>query len=360
MVKEKMKIIYFDCSSGISGDMILSSLIDAGLDEKYLIGELKKLPIAKFSLKFSNTLKNGIHSKIAHIEGGEQLREIKKIKKIIKNSKLSEKIKKQGFEIYKTLAQAESKAHSIPINSVHFHQIAEVDTVIDVFGSVIGLNALHIDRIFSSPLNLGKPTPATIEIVKGFPVYSNDTINELTTPTGAAIITTLSESFGPIPYMKILQSGIGAGISNYKMPNILRTYIGIQEKEYFSNDKKILLETNIDDMDPRIFPYIQEKLLQNGADDVWFVNIYAKKGRPGIILSVLLPEEKEHKILDNIFSETTTLGIRRIPVSRWILDRHAKSIYKLAKLKTSTKRAVEYEKAKKIAIKKNIPLKDIL
>ncbi|OGS45657.1 MAG: TIGR00299 family protein [Elusimicrobia bacterium RIFOXYD2_FULL_34_15] len=355
-----MKIIYFDCSSGVAGDMILSSLIDAGLDEKYLINQLKKLDVAKFSIKFSNILKNGIHAKIAQIEGGEQLREIAKIKKVIKNSKLSEKIKKQGLEIYLTLARAESKAHSIPIDSVHFHQIAEIDTMIDVFGAVIALDTLKIDKVYSSPLNLGKPTPATIEIIKNLPVYSTDPKNELTTPTGAAIISTLTKYFGPIPYMKILQSGTGAGLANFEIPNILRAYIGEEEKRYFSNDKKIVLETNIDDMDPRIFPYIQEKLLKNGADDVWLTNIYAKKGRPGIILSVITTEKNEQKIADIIFLETTTLGIRRIPVSRWILNRRIKNIFKFANLKKSEKKSVEYEKAKNIAEEKNIPLKDIL
>lgn len=358
-----MKIAYFDCSSGVSGDMILSSLVDAGLDEKYLVNQLKKLLIAPFSLKFSNIRKNGIHAKLVHITGNNRLSEFSKIKKLINTSKISGKIKQQGLKIYSQLAAAEAKVHSVPIDSVHFHQIAEIDTILDVFGAVIGLDALKIEKIYSSPLNLGQPAPATIEIVKTIPVYSTDMENELTTPTGAAIISALSAQFGPIPQMKIFQTGNGAGQKNLKKPNILRLYIGNDEKVYFSGDNKILLETNIDDMDSRIFPYIQEKLLQNGANDVWLTNIYAKKGRPGIILSAITAEENERGITDILFSETTTLGIRRIPVTRHILKRSKNGIYKTAVLSRqggAKKRAVEYAEGVKIAAKKNIPLKDVL
>lgn len=358
-----MKIAYFDCSSGVSGDMILSSLVDAGLDGKYLVTQLKKLLIAPFSLKFSNIRKNGIHAKLAHITGGNRLSEFSKIKKIIKNSKLSEKIKCLGLKIYSQLAKAEAKAHSVPVDSVHFHQIAEIDTILDIFGAVIGMDALKIEKIYSSPLNLGQPAPATIEIVKTLPVYSTDIKNELTTPTGAVIISTLAERFGPIPPMRIFQTGNGAGRQNLEKPNIMRVYIGEDEKVYFSGDNKILLETNIDDMDSRVFPYVQEKLLQNGANDVWLTNIYAKKGRPGIILSVITAEENEREIAEIIFSETTTLGIRRLPVTRHILERNKNGIYKTAALSRhggAKKRSMEYAEGVKIASEKNIPLKDIL
>ncbi|MDD5687110.1 MAG: nickel pincer cofactor biosynthesis protein LarC [Elusimicrobia bacterium] len=355
-----MKIAYFNCSSGISGDMILSSLVDAGVNEKHLISLLRKIPIAKYSMKFSNIQKNGVHAKFLHLTGGEQIREFSKVKKIIKNSKIPENIKQQGLKIYSKLAYAESKVHSTLIDSVHFHQIAEVDTIIDIFGTAIGLEALKIEKVYSSPLNLGVPAPATIEIIKGIPVYSTSTINELVTPTGAAIISVLAEKYGPIPEMRILQTGTGAGQLDFEKPNVLRIYIGESEKKYFSDDKKIVLETNIDDMDARIFPYVQNKLLQNGACDVWFSNIYSKKGRPGIILSAITTEENELKIADIIFSETTTLGIRRVPVSRWILKRKKEGVYKIAKLKYLEKKTVEYDEAVKIATKKNIPLLRIL
>ncbi|MBN1383474.1 MAG: nickel pincer cofactor biosynthesis protein LarC [Elusimicrobia bacterium] len=358
-----MKIAYFDCSSGVSGDMILSALVDAGLDEKYLVNQLKKLLIKKFSLKFLNTKKNGIHAKLAHITGGKRLSKFSEIKKTIASSNISKKIKQQGLKIYSHLAAAESKAHSVPIGSVHFHQIAEVDTIIDIFGALIGLEALKIEKVYSSPLNLGKPAPATVEIIKTLPVYSTDTKNELTTPTGAAIISTLADQFGPIPQMKILNTGAGGGLSNLEKPNILRIYAGTAGGNSFSGDSKILLETNIDDMDSRVFPYVQEKLLQNGANDVWLTNIYAKKGRPGIILSVLTAEENEQRLTDIIFSETTTLGIRRLPVTRRILERTKNGIHKTAKLpghKGTKKRSVEYAEGVKTAAKENIPLKDIL
>lgn len=355
-----MKIAYFDCSSGVSGDMILSALVDAGLSEKYLIGELKKLSLLKFTMRFTDIQKNGMHAKFAEISGGEQLREFSKVKKIIKKSKLRESIKQQGLKIYSKIVAAESKAHSIFAGKVHFHEIAEVDTIIDIFGAVIGLDALKIEKVYSSPLNLGVPAPATVEIIKGIPVYSTDDKNELATPTGAAIISTLAEKIGPIPEMKIEKMGAGAGTADFEKPNILRVYIGTSEKKYFSTDEKILLETNIDDMDARIFPYVIEKLFENGAVDVWMTNIHSKKGRPGIILSVLAQIKDEKKLADIIFYETTTLGIRRFPTNRWTLTRKKDTIYKVAKFGNSFKRMTEYEDAVKVAKRTNVPLREVL
>jgi len=355
-----MKIAYFDCSSGVSGDMIMSALVDAGLSEKYLIGELKKLKIAKFTLRFTDIKKNGMHAKFANITGGEQLREFSKVKEIIKKSKLRETIKQQGLKIYSKIAMAESKAHSIAKGLVHFHEIAEVDTIIDIFGAVIGIDALKIEKVYSSSFNLGRPAPATVEIIKGLPIYSTDDKNELTTPTGAAIISTVAEKIGPIPEMKIEKTGAGAGTADFEKPNILRVYLGSSEKKYFSADEKILLETNIDDMDARIFPYIMDKLFVNEAVDVWMTNIYSKKGRPGIILSVLAQIKDEKKLADIIFYETTTLGIRRIPINRWTLTRKKDRIYKIAKLRNSLKRMTEYKDAVKIAKRTNVPLREVL
>ncbi|MDO8735209.1 MAG: nickel pincer cofactor biosynthesis protein LarC [Elusimicrobiota bacterium] len=360
-----MKIAYFDCSSGVSGDMIISAFVDAGLSERYLVGELKKLSIGKFTMRFTDIQKNGLHAKFAEISGGEQLREFSKVKKIIEKSKFSEKIKQLGLKIYSKIAEAESKAHSIAKGLVHFHEIAQVDTIIDVFGAVIGLDALKIEKVYSSSFNLGMPAPATVEIIKGIPVYSTDDKNELTTPTGAAIISTLAEKIGPIPEMKIEKTGAGAGTSDFEKPNIFRVYIGTSDatislKNYFSTDEKILLETNIDDMDARIFPYITEKLFANEAVDVWMTNIHSKKGRPGIILSVLAEKKDEKKLADIIFYETTTLGIRRYPTNRWTLTRKKDKIYKVAKLENSLKRMTEYEDAVKIAKRTNVPLREVL
>lgn len=355
-----MKIAYFDCSAGVSGDMIMSAFIDAGLSEKYLVSELKKLSVGKFTLKFTDIKKNGLHAKFANITGGEQLREFSKVKKIIRKSKLKESVKQLGLKIYSKIARAESNAHSIVKGLVHFHEIAEVDTIIDIFGAVIGLDSLKIEKVYSSPFNLGLPAPATVEIVKGMPIYSTDAQNELTTPTGAAIISTITEKIGPVPEMKIEKTGAGAGKADYEKPNILRLYIGTSEKYYFSTDEKILLETNIDDMDARIYPYIMEKLFAGGAVDVWMTNIHSKKGRPGIILSALAEKKDEKKLADIIFYETTTLGIRRLPVNRWTLTRKKDKIYKIAKLGNSSKKMTEYEDAVKIAKRTNVPLREVL
>jgi len=360
-----MKIAYFDCSSGVSGDMILSALVDAGLSEKYLADELKKLSIEKFTLRFTDVQKNGMHSKFVEISCGEQLREFSKVKKIIKKSKLKESIKQRGLKIYSKIAAAESKVHSINVDKIHFHEIAQVDTIIDIFGAVIGIDALKIEKVYSSSLNLGVPAPATVEILKDISVYSTDDKNELSTPTGAAIISTIAEKIGPIPEMKIEKTGAGAGTADFEKPNILRVYLGTSDapislEKYFSTDEKILLETNIDDMDSRIFPYITEKLFGNGAIDAWLTNIHSKKGRPGIILSVLAQIKDEKKLADIIFYETTTLGIRRFPVTRVILSRKKDRIYKVAKLGNSLKRMTEYEDAVKIAKKTNVPLREVL
>jgi len=363
-----MKIAYFDCSAGVSGDMILSSLVDAGLSPKYLYNELKKLSVGNFKLSFSDVEKSGIHAKYARITGGEQLKEFSKVKNIISKSNLPKKIKQKGLEIYSKIAAAESKVHAVNIKKVHFHEISELDTIIDVFGAVIGLDALKIQKVYSSPLNLGRPAPATVEIVKGLKIYSTDDKNELTTPTGAAIISAISGKIGPIPEMVIEKTGFGAGTADFcpkdsfgEKPNVLKLYIGSNKQNYFSKDEKIILETNIDDMDARIYPYVMEKLLKNGAVDVWLSNIHSKKGRPGIILTVLTDAKREKKLADIIFYETTTLGIRRFPVSRRILTRKKEKINKIAKLDNrQQKKSVEFEKAVKIAAAKKIPLRELL
>ncbi|MEW6556778.1 MAG: nickel pincer cofactor biosynthesis protein LarC [Elusimicrobiota bacterium] len=359
-----MKLAYFDCSSGISGDMILSALVDAGLSSEYLVSQLKKLHIGNFTLKFSDTLRQGIHAKFACVHGGQHFKKFSQVREIIEKSKLFKKIKQQSLKIFLKLAKAEAKVHSekgdVDVDSIHFHQLAQVDTMLDIAGAVIGLDALDIEKIFSSPLNLGIPAPATAEIIKGLPVYSTDTEYELTTPTGAAIISTIAADFCPLPLMRVHKTGAGAGTLELDYPNILKIYIGESEKKYFSTDEKILLETNIDDMDPRIYPYLQAKLLQNGAVDVWMTNIYSKKGRPGIILSVLTEKKDEKKIVDIIFSETTTLGIRQVPVSRFILNRTKTEKYKIAKLQNSVKKSAEFEEAVKIAERKKIPLREVL
>ena len=321
-----MKIAYFDCSSGISGNMIIGALLNAGLPPSYLKTELKKLLITRYSLLVTNK-KTSTYFNIK-TKKEKKYRYLKDIIKIIKQSKLSPKIKQKSIQIFKTLAEAESIVHGIPINKVHFHEIGAIDTIIDIIGAVIGLEYLGIEEIYCSPINTGSgtikvshgllpvPAPATLELLSGIPIYDSGIKKELTTPTGAAIIKTLAKGFDPIPRIKVSDIGIGAGSHDLtEQPNILRIIIG--EKEIQSEHDAILqIEANIDDLNPKFYDRAIANIMEAGALDAYIMPIRMKKQRNAVQLVVLCKPEDKKKILDSIFTETTTFGIRIFLVER--------------------------------------------
>ena len=378
-----MRTAYFDCFSGISGDMTLGALIDAGLSLKELKSHLSKLPIDNYDITAKKVKKNGIAATKVDVivKARQKERRLSDIKKIINNSRLDKTIKEKTISVFKRLARAEAKVHKTSINAVHFHEVGAIDAIVDIVGAVIGLHLLGIENICASPINIGSgyiksahgilpvPGPATAELLKGLPVYSTDTKMELTTPTGAAIISTLSKDFGPMPRMDIKAIGYGAGTFNSPdMPNLLRIFVG-EMKNPAKEENTILLETNIDDMNPQIYEYVMDKLFASGALDVYLTPIIMKKGRPAAMLSVLSKRDNVKKLSDIIFRETTSIGLRVQEIGRIKAEREIKEIktkYGNARVKIAFDGkeilgiTPEYEDCKRIAVKKGIPLKKVI
>ena len=379
-----MKVAYFDCFSGISGNMILGALVDLGLDIEELRGKLSNLPLPGYQIDAQRVAKQGISATYVDIVSKEDDKErtLKDILELIDQSTLPREVKRLGKRIFTRLGEAEAKVHHQDLSKVCFHEIGAVDTLIDIFGAVIGLKMLGIERISSSPLNLGRglvrcahgvlpvPAPITAELVKGVPVYATDVEGELTTPTGAAIITSLATDFGNMPPLTIQRVGYGAGKMNLEIPNLLRIFTGEavnQPRDYIS-EYITVLETNIDDMNPQFYDHIMESLLDAGALDVFITPVQMKKNRPGIVLSASTPKENLEKLLDILFKESTTLGVRisethrlSLPRSRHLVKTKFGEIRVKVALKGSTiiKVTPEYEDCKKAAITHQVPISQV-
>jgi pyridinium-3,5-bisthiocarboxylic acid mononucleotide nickel chelatase len=380
-MNKKIKIAYFDCFSGISGDMILGALVDLGFDlKKELAGA--KLPPCKLDIRKIN--KRGIAGVKVDILGlGEEKhhRGLAELCEIIDRSALDKDIKSKSRDIFTKLARVESAVHGVSLKKAHFHELGSIDTIVDVAGALLGIKKLGIKKIFSSRLNVGSgfvkcrhgilpvPAPATAALLKGIPVYSDGSEAELVTPTGAAIITTLAEGFGPIPQMTVDKIGYGSGSRDLEHPNLLRVFTGEYEQlPEETADLADVIETNIDDMNPEYYDFIIRRLLREGALDAYITNILMKKNRPGVKLSVIAGPEKTQRLIDAIFQETTTFGVRIYRTRRKKLSREERTVrtkygsvrVKIGKLEGEIVTvSPEYEDCRKLAEKKNLPLKKI-
>ena len=322
-----MKIGYFDCFSGVSGDMILGALVDAGLSVELLTAELARLPLKSYRISAQPARRGviaGTQVQIA-VEGAGEQRNLKDILALIEKSTLSPKTKEKSALIFHRLAQAEAKVHRLPAEEIHFHEVGAVDAIVDIVGAVIGLELLGIDALFSSPLPAGSgtaqteqgiipvPAPATLELLasSGAPIRPTpDADSELVTPTGAAIITSLASFQSSTFFLERIGYGIGMR-EVAAMPNVLPLWIGEMTGEATGGERRLLLvETNIDDMSPELYGYVMERLFERGALDVWFTPIQMKKNRPAVMLSALAPPEVEGEIVETILRETSTLGVR--------------------------------------------------
>jgi uncharacterized protein (TIGR00299 family) protein len=344
-----LKIAYFDCSSGISGDMCLGALVDAGVPLKEIERGLRVLPVKGFKLearkvKRASIAATKVNVSIQKSEARSQKSEAKKwkdIKGIINESPLPPQIKQKGLKIFRLLFEAEGKVHGEGYHRAHLHELGAVDCIVDIFGTLIALELLGIDRVFSSAVNLGSgsvmtahgrlpvPAPATAELMKGIPVYSSDVPFELTTPTGAAILSGVTDKFVPLPPVKIEKTGYGAGQKDLlRTPNVLRIFLGEDISPKGSKDlsRVTVVETNIDDMNPQVYEYVMERLFDSGALDVTLTQVIMKKGRPGIVLTVLCDEERRTDITDILFRETTTIGVRFYEAQRTALKREIRKI----------------------------------
>ena len=378
-----MKIAYFDTIAGISGDMTLGALVSAGVPFDELHKEIHALGIGGFELQARHVERNGMVATKIDVVISEQPhyhRHMKDIEELIDKSSLDAGVKERSKKIFNEVAIAESKVHNTAIEKVHFHEVGAIDSLVDIVGVSICLEKLGIQAVYSSPIKVGSggtvksqhgalpiPTPATMEILKDYPVVLTDIPFELTTPTGAAIIKALSLGVVTTEKIRISSIGYGAGQRDLEqLPNLLRVFIGHIDPKYLA-DEIVSMETNIDNMNPEIYPYVIEKLLSAGAHDAYLIPIIMKKGRPGIILSVLAERSKIDLLQDIIFHETTTLGVRIQPVERKKLPRSSKQVqtsFGIVSAKAITIDGkdllrVEYEECKRIAIEKNLPLAEV-
>jgi len=378
-----MQIAYFDCFSGISGDMILGALIDAGLDLHQLESELGKLKMSGYAIGTEKTTRNGISGTRFAVDTGEKHaeRHLRDIEEIIDHSDLTDDIKASSKAIFNELAHVEAKIHNSDPEKVHFHELGGLDTIIDIVGALIGIKLLGIEAVYASTLPVGAgfvncdhgilplPAPATLELLKGIPLYAISLEKELVTPTGIAILKNVARSFGTIPNMTVNRIGYGAGSRDLRIPNLLRVWVGeASEKMEYEEDEVILIETNLDTMNPEFIGYASEKLVVSGALDVFMTPIFMKKNRPGTLLSVLITPDKLEDILSIVFAETTSLGVRLQRLKRRKLQRELVTVempFGSVRVKVSqTDRKInnispEYDDCKKIAIKQGIPLRKV-
>jgi pyridinium-3,5-bisthiocarboxylic acid mononucleotide nickel chelatase len=346
-----MRIAYFDCPTGLSGNMIIGALLDAGLEIDHLKAQLNNIRVPRYALRITKTRKRGLAGTYFNVEVKESKhhRSLQDILKIIRQSKLSKKVKTSSSRIFRRLAAAEAKVHGLPINKIHFHEVGAVDAIVDIVGACSGLKKLGIEKIYCSPLPSGQgqivhahgllpnPAPAAAELLKGIPTYSTGIKGELVTPTGAAIITTLAESFGDLPRLKVERIGYGAGTIDLPQPNLLRVFIG--ETELATEHDTILqIETNIDDMDPKLYDRAIARLMKAGALDASVQPIRMKKRRAAVKLEVLCRPADKDKLLEEIFTVTTTIGARVYLVKREKLRREVRRGNKISYLGRQIKR----------------------
>lgn len=379
-----MKVLCYDCFSGISGDMNLGAMIDLGIDITFLTGELDKLKLGGWELIAEKDQRHGIiGTKVTVKQTGQEHahRHLSDIEKIISGSTLSEPVRKLTMEIFRKVANAEAAVHGIPVNEVHFHEVGAVDSIIDIAGAAICFNELKVEKVYVSALELGSgmvncehgklpvPAPATVEIVKGIPVRTGGVDFEATTPTGAAIVAVLGTEFGPVSNIKIEKTAYGVGHKDHHVvPNLLRVSLGDSTETTGSGHEALLIESNIDDMNPEFYDYISERLFKEGASDVYCSQMIMKKGRPGIVLNVICETGLADTVKEIIFKESTTLGIRTFSFRKDTLTREFRklsTIYGEITIKHAfyegreVSAKPEYDECKRIATENGIPVKEV-
>ena len=380
------RVIYFDCFSGISGDMILGALVNLGIDIKKIQNHLKSLNLKGFKLNTRQVKRNGlIGTKINVVlnntsQKSHHARSFNDIKSLIEKSDLPKTVQFNSIAIFRRIGKVEAKVHGTTINKIHFHEVGAIDSIVDIVGGSLAMDLLDADLVVSSPINTGEgivkcdhgilpvPAPATLELLKGIPCYSSGVEKELTTPTGAAFIGHFAEKYGSLPNMEVLNTGYGAGTHEIKkIPNLLRVVLGVSKKSGHQGSMKVI-ETNIDDMNPEFYDYVIDQLFKVGAVDVFFTPINMKKNRPGILLSVITSKEDFDSVVQVLLEKTSTLGVRHYDVDRVVLPRKHKMIMtvfgkvrvKIGGLDEKTRTiSPEYEDCRKIALKKEIPIKKV-
>ncbi len=373
-----MKICYFDAFSGISGDMTVGALVDAGADWNALEAALASLDLGA-TFRIEKTKRKGLAASKFSVEYTEQKkhRHLPHIEKIILAGQLSNRAQKNALAVFRKLGEAEAKSHDVPIEKVHFHEVGAADSICDIVGACVALDLLGVDEVRSSRVNVGSgtvntehgvlpvPAPATAELLKGRPVYSAGPEAELTTPTGAALLSTLAADFGSLPPLRIVGQGFGAGEKDFpSQANVLRALIG--ERTSASEATTVsVIEANIDDSTPQVLGYAMERLFKSGALDVTLTPIFMKKNRPGTLISVIARPETTEQLASVLLAETTTLGLRTYQAERRVMERSVAEIetsYGTIRIKHSPTGAFapEYEDCRRIAWEKGIPLRTVI
>lgn len=388
-----MQILYLDCFGGISGDMTVGALIDAGVPAGYVEEQIRLLGVEGCALKIYKTRSHGFSGTRFAVEADQEHqppRTWRDIAALIGESPLHPQVKKNALLIFETLARAEGKVHGVAADEIHFHELGAVDSLADIVGTAAALHAAGVEEVYCSPLPAGYgcvqtahgplpvPAPAAAELMKGFAVRPVPVEGELVTPTGAAIAAALAKGCGPLPAMKIKAVGYGLGSKDYGLPNFLRVFLGeVSAPDEAGEDAPpggeqavSVLETGIDDLSPEILAYVAERLFSEGALDVYLAPVIMKKGRPGTLVTVLCPPEKENALASLIFAETSTLGVRVRRERRFCISRReveVESGFGPVRVKIAgcagesggAQISPEYADCRRLALEKGVPLKEV-
>lgn len=376
-----MRVLYFDCFSGISGDMCLGALVDAGVKFSALKREVSKLGLTGYTLSAKRVWRCGIGatSVSVKLKGRQHARKWADIEGIISGSALGETVKARSLACFELLFKAEGKVHGAPPKDIHLHELGATDALVDITGTMAAVELLGVDQVYCSAINVGAgtvkaahgvlpvPAPATELVLRGMPIYSSGPAYEMTTPTGAAIAATLSRRFGPMPAMSVTASGYGAGGRDPQgHPNVLRVMLGEPAAQA---DDVWVIEANIDDMNPQVYAYASERLFEAGALDVWMTPVMMKKARPATVLSVLCDEAAKPRVIETLFRQTTTIGVRHHKAARTVLERKitkAKTPWGVVRVKVSSyhgkvmRATPEYEDCANLAREFNVPLLEVI
>ena len=408
-----MKLAYLDCFSGVSGDMLLGALIACGADPSRIEADIHSLGLQELRLTIETVKRGALVGTRAVFEAPPQKshRHFTHIAAMIEKAPLSARVKEQATSIFRRLGEVEAAIHGTTIEKVHFHEVGALDSIADIVGNCAAIEQLGIDELHCSPLNVGGgtiqcdhgtmpvPAPATVELLKGLPIYSSGIQAELVTPTGAAIVATLGRGFGPLPAMKVLATGYGAGMRELReQPNMVRVTLGeaisgealggatmggasasvlltqrlfqrLSQQGSDSLERLLVLEANLDDMNPQLFDYVAERAFAAGALDVYFSAVQMKKNRPGVLLSVLCRPEQADAITEIVFQETTTLGVRSSEVLRRALGREMIEVatrYGPIPIKVARQNgkvvnfAPEFDDCRRIAAERGVALQSVM
>ncbi|MFQ5415045.1 MAG: nickel pincer cofactor biosynthesis protein LarC [Phycisphaerae bacterium] len=383
-------LAYFDCFSGAGGDMIVASLIHAGADEGALRDGLASLGVGGYTLHVQDVTTHGFSATRFHVVLSDQAhqpqRHLADIKDILAAGALSDRVRRRATAVFERLAEAEATVHGTSVDKIHFHEVGAVDAIVDVVGAVLALELLGVERVVCSPIPVGSgtvkcehgvipvPAPATVELLKGVPLASGDTAGEVTTPTAAAVLTTLADAFGPVPPMRIESIGLGAGMrEGTTLPNMLRVFIGHTTDTAATDadadiDDVAVLETNLDDTSPQIIAHCMDRLFSEGALEVYTVPIVMKKSRHGVVLTVLCRHGDADRLERVVFAETPTLGIRRHSARRTKLPRRHETVatrfgdirMKVGRRRDLVTAAPEFADCRAAATRHGVALRDVL